>query len=153
MVDTVLALPEETKIMVLAPVVTERKGGFEDLVTELRAQGFVRLRIDGALHEIDACPKLDKNAKHSIDVVIDRLVIRPGIEEWLSTRTKLGAAQELTAAGREELAAWWSLVPVDDPPPRDELIASVRSDHRSRPIAKSPGEADPSVSDRGDRPW
>ncbi|WP_417068796.1 excinuclease ABC subunit UvrA [Niveibacterium terrae] len=84
MVDTVLALPEETKIMVLAPIVTERKGGFEDLVTELRAQGFVRLRIDGVLHEIDAVPKLDKNAKHSIDVVIDRLKVRPDARQRLA---------------------------------------------------------------------
>lgn len=73
MVDHVLAMPEETKLMILAAVVANRKGEQVDLFAELRAQGFVRLRIDGEIHEIDALPKLDKNKKHNIDVVIDRL--------------------------------------------------------------------------------
>ncbi len=76
MVDHVLALPEDTRLMVLAPVVSGRKGEQADLVAELRAQGFARLRVDGQIHEIDAIPKLDKNAKHSIDVVVDRLKVR-----------------------------------------------------------------------------
>jgi len=84
MVDTILALPEDTKVMVLAPVVTERKGTFEDLFAELRAQGFVRLRVDGQLHEIDALPKLDKNAKHSIDIVVDRLKVRQDVRQRLA---------------------------------------------------------------------
>ncbi len=84
MVDTVLALPEDTKVMVLAPVVTERKGTFEDMFAELRAQGFVRVRIDGTLHEIDNCPKLDKNQKHSIDIVVDRLKVRQDARQRLA---------------------------------------------------------------------
>ncbi|MCL2657136.1 MAG: excinuclease ABC subunit UvrA [Betaproteobacteria bacterium] len=84
MVDTVLALPEDTKLMVLAPVVTERKGAFEDMFTELRAQGFVRVRIDGALHEIDHPPQLDKNQKHSIDIVVDRLKVRQDARQRLA---------------------------------------------------------------------
>ena len=84
MVDTVLALPEDTKVMVLAPVVTERKGSFEDMFAELRAQGFVRLRIDGALHEIDALPKLEKTGKHSIDIVVDRLKVRADARQRLA---------------------------------------------------------------------
>ena len=76
MVDTVLGLPEDTKLMILAPVVANRKGEQQDLFNQLRAQGFVRLRIDGEIHEIDALPKLAKNQKHSVDVVIDRLKVR-----------------------------------------------------------------------------
>ena len=76
MVDHVLALPEDTKLMILAPVVTGRKGEQQDLFTELRAQGFVRLRVDGEVYEIDALPKLTKSQKHSVDVVVDRLKVR-----------------------------------------------------------------------------
>jgi excinuclease ABC subunit A len=76
MVDAVLSLPEDTKLMILAPVVANRKGEQQDLFNQLRAQGFVRLRIDGEIHEIDALPKLAKNQKHSVDVVVDRLKVR-----------------------------------------------------------------------------
>ncbi|HWT53381.1 MAG TPA: excinuclease ABC subunit UvrA [Rhodocyclaceae bacterium] len=76
MVDHVLALPEDTKLMILAPVVSGRKGEQQDLFTELRAQGFVRLRVDGEIYEIDALPKLTKSQKHDVDVVVDRLKVR-----------------------------------------------------------------------------
>ncbi|MDE2598295.1 MAG: excinuclease ABC subunit UvrA [Rhodocyclaceae bacterium] len=76
MVDHVLALPEDTKLMILAPVVSGRKGEQQDLFTELRAQGFVRLRVDGEVYEIDALPKLTKSQKHDVDVVVDRLKVR-----------------------------------------------------------------------------
>ncbi len=76
MVDHVLALPEDTRIMVLAPVVADRKGEQVELFAELRAQGFVRLRVDGKVHDIDALPKLAKTTKHSVDVVVDRLKVR-----------------------------------------------------------------------------
>jgi excinuclease ABC subunit A len=67
---------EDTKLMILAPVVAGRKGEQLDLFAELRAQGFVRLRVDGTVYDIDALPKLAKNSKHSIDVVVDRLKVR-----------------------------------------------------------------------------
>jgi excinuclease ABC subunit A len=76
MVDHVLALPEGTGLMILAPVVANRKGEQVDLFNELRAQGFVRLRVDGKICEIDALPKLAKSQKHSVDVVVDRLKVR-----------------------------------------------------------------------------
>jgi excinuclease ABC subunit A len=76
MVDHVLALPEDTKLMILAPVVANRKGEQLDLFAELKAQGFVRLRIDGKVHDIDALPKLAKSQKHSVDVVVDRLKVK-----------------------------------------------------------------------------
>ena len=84
MVDHVLALPEGTKLMVLAPVVAGRKGEQADLLDELRAQGFTRVRIDGAVHELDAPPRLAKNHKHSVDVVIDRLSVRSEAKQRLA---------------------------------------------------------------------
>ncbi len=84
MVDHVLALPEDTKLMILAPVVANRKGEQLDLFTELRAQGFVRLRVDGQIHEIDALPKLAKTHKHTVDVVIDRLKVRADARQRLA---------------------------------------------------------------------
>ena len=84
MVDFVLALPEDAKLMVLAPVVANRKGEQMDLFAELKAQGFVRLRIDGKVHDIDALPKLAKTQKHSIDIVVDRLKVRPDVRQRLA---------------------------------------------------------------------
>ncbi|MFT3736101.1 MAG: excinuclease ABC subunit UvrA [Rhodocyclaceae bacterium] len=84
MVDQVLALPEGAGVMILAPVVSERKGSHEELITELRAQGFVRLRINGEIVEIDAVPALAKTSKHSIDVVVDRLRVRPDSRQRLA---------------------------------------------------------------------
>ncbi len=75
MVDHVAAFPEGTRVMILAPLVVGRKGEQAELIDELRAQGFVRLRIDGAVHEIDQLPKLDRNRKHTIEIVIDRVKI------------------------------------------------------------------------------
>ncbi|HNH35746.1 MAG TPA: excinuclease ABC subunit UvrA [Rhodocyclaceae bacterium] len=84
MVDHVLALPEDTKLMVLAPVVANRKGEQLDLFAELKAQGFVRLRVDGKVFDIDALPRLAKNSKHSIDVVVDRLKVRQDVRQRLA---------------------------------------------------------------------
>ncbi|WP_148339894.1 excinuclease ABC subunit UvrA [Aquicella siphonis] len=79
MVDMVLALPVDTKVMVLAPVVRERKGEHVELLQELRGQGFVRARIDGEMAELDQPPKLDLRKKHTIEVVIDRVKVREDI--------------------------------------------------------------------------
>jgi len=84
MVDAVLALPEDTKLMILAPLVVGRKGENLELFSELRAQGFVRVRVDGKVHEIDAIPKLDKNKKHTIEVVVDRLKVRGDAKQRLA---------------------------------------------------------------------
>ncbi len=75
MVDHVLELPEGTRVMVIAPLVVGRKGEQAELFDELRAQGFVRLRIDGQVHEIDQLPKLDRNRKHTVEIVIDRVKV------------------------------------------------------------------------------
>jgi excinuclease ABC subunit A len=84
MVDHVLALPADTKVMILSPIVVERKGEQEDLFDELRAQGFVRLRVNGKICEMDALPKLAKNSKHTIEIVVDRLKVSPDIKQRLA---------------------------------------------------------------------
>ena len=76
MVDTVLALPDETRLMVLAPIARERKGEFLEVFAELQAQGYIRFRVDGQAYEFENLPKLKKTEKHNIDVVIDRLKVR-----------------------------------------------------------------------------
>ena len=84
MVDQVMALPEDTRLMVLAPVVADRKGGQSDLLEELRAQGFVRVRLDGKVVEIESAPALSRNRKHSVDVVVDRLKVRDDARQRLA---------------------------------------------------------------------
>ena len=84
MVDAVLALPEDTKLMILAPLVVGRKGENAELFAELRAQGFVRVRVDGAVYELDGVPKLDRNKKHTIEVVVDRLKVRADVKQRLA---------------------------------------------------------------------
>jgi len=84
MVDHVLQLPADTKLMILSPLIAGRKGEQLDLFNELRAQGFVRVRIDGKVHEIDELPKLRKNVKHTVEVVVDRLKVRPEVKQRLA---------------------------------------------------------------------
>jgi excinuclease ABC subunit A len=84
MVDATLALPEDTKILVLAPVVRERKGEFVEFFDDMQTQGFVRFRIDGAIVEADTLPPLAKNDKHSVDVVVDRLKVRSDAKQRLA---------------------------------------------------------------------
>ena len=84
MVDHVMALPEDTKLMLLAPVVSNRKGEQLDLFEELKAQGFVRLRIDGSIYEIDALPQLAKTTKHSVEVVIDRIKVKADMKQRIA---------------------------------------------------------------------
>jgi excinuclease ABC subunit A len=87
-VDALLALPNDTKIMLLAPIVNSRKGEQQDLFEDLKAQGFIRLRIDGEIYEIDALPKLTKTKKHQVDVVVDRIKINPEIKQRITESTE-----------------------------------------------------------------
>ncbi|KQT12207.1 excinuclease ABC subunit UvrA [Ramlibacter sp. Leaf400] len=84
MVDTVLALPPDTRLMVLAPIARERKGEFEDVFAHMQAQGYVRFRINGQPYEAENLPKLKKTEKHDIDVVVDRLKVRPEVQQRLA---------------------------------------------------------------------
>ncbi len=84
MVDTVMALEEGTKMQLMAPVVRGRKGEHVKLFQDALKSGFVRVRVDGEMYELDDVPPLDKQKKHQIDIVVDRLVVRPGIEQRLT---------------------------------------------------------------------
>jgi excinuclease ABC subunit A len=101
MVDTVLALPIDTKVMILSPVVRERKGEHLELMQELRGQGFVRARIDGEMYELDQPPALDLRKKHTIEVVIDRIKVREEVRVRLaeSFETALRLADGIAALG------------------------------------------------------
>ena len=84
MVDHIMSLPERTKIQLLAPVVRGRKGTHAKLLDQAKRSGYVRVLIDGNMYELSAEIKLDKNIKHNIEIVVDRLVVKPGIEKRLS---------------------------------------------------------------------
>ncbi|WP_052512817.1 excinuclease ABC subunit UvrA [Paracoccus sanguinis] len=94
MVDRVLAMPEGTRAYLLAPMIRDRKGAYEKELLDLRKRGFQRVRIDGAFHELDSPPALDKKLRHDIDVVVDRIVVRGDIATRLadSFRTALDLA-------------------------------------------------------------
>ena len=104
MVDKVMALPAKSRIMVLAPIVRKRKGQHVHVFSELRTSGFIRARVNGLVCEIEYPPDLEKNKKHSIDVVIDRLKIRPGLEQRLaeSFETALQLAEGLAVVSMME---------------------------------------------------
>ncbi|WP_278348973.1 excinuclease ABC subunit UvrA [Stutzerimonas kunmingensis] len=106
MVDQVLALPEGRKLMLLAPVIRERKGEHLAVFDELRAQGFVRARVNGRLYELDELPNLDKQKKHSIDVVVDRFKVRGDLQQRLAesfeTALKLADGIALVASMEED---------------------------------------------------
>jgi excinuclease ABC subunit A len=100
MVDRILALPEKTRLYLLAPVVRGRKGEYRKELQELQKRGFTRVKIDGTFHEIEAAPTLDKKLKHDIDVVVDRISVRPDLAARLadSVETALRLADGIAIA-------------------------------------------------------
>ena len=106
MVDQVLAKPEGRKLMLLAPVIRERKGEHLAVFDELRAQGFVRARVNGRLYELDELPKLDKQKKHTIEVVVDRFKVRADLQQRLAesfeTALKLADGIALVASMEDD---------------------------------------------------
>ncbi|HHU6750504.1 TPA: excinuclease ABC subunit UvrA [Staphylococcus pseudintermedius] len=84
MVDRIMELEERTKIQLLAPVVNHRKGTHEKLLTDTSKKGYVRVRVDGEIMDVTQVPELDKNKNHTIEIVVDRLVVKPGIETRLA---------------------------------------------------------------------
>ncbi len=100
MVDQILELPERTKLQILAPVVRGRKGEHVKVLDQARKSGYVRIRIDGNQYELSEDIKLDKNIKHNIEIVVDRLVVREGIEKRLtdSIETAMGLGNGLMMA-------------------------------------------------------
>ena len=97
MVDQVLTMEEGSKLMLLAPVIREKKGEHVHLFEELRAQGFIRVRIDGRIYDMDDTPDLDKNKKHTIEVVVDRFKVRDDLQNRLaeSFETALNLADDI----------------------------------------------------------
>ena len=116
MVDQVMKLPEGTAAALLAPLVTDRKGEHAEVLEELAGQGFVRARIDGRLHEMDALPKLDPKRKHTIETVVDRF------------RVKADSAQRLAESFETALRVSEGLARLTflDDPTRDEIVFSSR---------------------------
>ncbi len=100
MVDALAAMPAGTRLYLLAPFVRARKGEHRKEIGELMRKGFQRAKVDGTIHELDSVPALDKNRAHDIDVVVDRVVIRPGLETRLadSVETALGLSDGLLVA-------------------------------------------------------
>ena len=119
MVDRVLTLDEGTRILLLAPVVQDRKGEYQQLLKSLLGQGFIRARIDGVVYELDTPPVLDRKRKHSIDVVVDRVVIKSDLAQRLaeSFETALAVADSLALV---------QVVPGDDEGEGQEMLFSAR---------------------------
>ncbi|WP_457676755.1 excinuclease ABC subunit UvrA [Thiolapillus sp.] len=117
MVDQVLALPEGSKLMLLAPVISERKGEYQKLLRELAAQGFIRARIDGEIWELDDAPDLDLRRKHTIEAVVDRFKVKQ--EDSFRLRLTESFETALRLADGVALVAWM------DDPERDELVFSA----------------------------
>jgi excinuclease ABC subunit A len=116
MVDQVLRLPEGTAAMLLAPVVSDRKGEHLERLEELASQGFVRVRIDGRIHEMEAIPELDPKKKHTIEAVVDRLRVRSDVAQRLAESFETALR---VSGGIARLAFL-------DEPQRDELVFSSR---------------------------
>ena len=116
MVDQVLALPEGTRLMLLAPIVTDRKGEHVQLMQDLQAQGFIRARINGEVCELDDPPSLDLRRKHNIDAVVDRFKIKPDMKQRL--------AESFETALR--LADGVARIAFMDDPDQEELLFSDR---------------------------
>ena len=105
-IDQVLALPEGTRIQVMAPVIRGKKGEHAKVLEDAKRSGYVRARIDGNLYELDEEIKLEKNKKHSIEIIVDRLIIRPDIRQRLTdsveTAAKLSGGLVIVNLLREE---------------------------------------------------
>ncbi len=119
MVDRVLGLPEGSRILLLAPVVQDRKGEYQQLLKSLLSQGFIRARIDGDIYDLDSPPTIDKKRKHTIEVVVDRIVVKPDLAQRLaeSFETALAIADGLALV---------QVLPGDDGEPGNEILFSAR---------------------------
>src|SRR5258707_5943952 len=137
MVDRVLALPEGTRFYLLAPISRGRKGEFRKELAELQKKGFQRVKIDGTFYEIADAPKLDKKYKHDIDVVVDRIVVRPDMAARLadSFETALGLSDRIAVAEFADK-------PLDaarDTPSASRPRAGTGTAGRRLPAGESPG--------------
>ena len=92
MVDRVLAMPDGTRLMLLAPVVRDRKGEYRKELAELQRRGFTRAKVDGTLYDIGEVPMLNRKLKHTLEAVVDRVVVRAGTEGRLADSFETGLA-------------------------------------------------------------
>ncbi len=127
MVDAVMAMPEGTRAYLLAPIIRDRKGEYRKEFLELRKQGFQRVKVDGQFYELEEAPALDKKLRHDIDVVVDRIVVREGIETRLadSFRTALDLADGIAIF--ETAQAEGEGEPCAPPSPRNSPARSAAS--------------------------
>ena len=109
-IDQLMLLPEGTKLQILAPVVRARKGEYHKVFEDARKSGYVRARVDGSLYELSEDIKLDKNKKHSIEIIVDRIVIKPEISRRLTDSVETAASlagglviADIVSEGREVL--------------------------------------------------
>ena len=144
MVDRVLALPEGTRLYILAPVVQDRKGEYRKEIADWMKRGFQRLKIDGRYYEIAQAPALDKKFKHNIDVVVDRIVVRPDLGQRLaeSFETALHLADGMAVAEFADTPASSS-----SSPGRRTDLGSTRDRHLTMP---KPATADLGAASPGD---
>lgn len=113
-IDKILSLPEGTRFMILSPVVREKKGMHQKVFDDAKKSGFVRVRVDGSLYDLSESIELDKNLKHSIDIVVDRLIIREGVRSRLADSVESAFRQSdglltVTVLGDEEKELKFSL--------------------------------------------
>ncbi len=128
MVDRVMALPEGTRLYLLAPVVRGRKGEYRKEMLEWQKAGFTRVRIDGTIHEIDEAPALDKKYKHDIEVVVDRLVVGANADGGIATR--LAESFETALKLADGLAYIDPADPVEPHTPKSEILGNNAPDGR-----------------------
>ena len=129
MVDRVLTLPEGTRLYLLAPIARGRKGEFKKDFADMQKKGFQRVKVDGRFYEVAEAPSLDKNVKHDIDVVVDRIVVRPDMasrladsfETALALSDGIAIAEFADAVRASSFETRPSAAPQDeDPPPHPE---------------------------------
>ncbi|SFM62679.1 excinuclease ABC subunit UvrA [Marinobacter zhejiangensis] len=136
MVDQVLAMPEDSKLMILAPVIRDRKGEHQQVIETMKSQGFIRLRVDGTVYDIDDVPALDKKRKHQIDVVVDRFKVKPGLEQRLAESFETAL----------ELADGIALVaPMSDKAPADDEVHTFSARYACTQCGYALSELEPRI--------
>jgi excinuclease ABC subunit A len=120
MVDQVMAMPGDTRLMLLAPVIRERKGEFNTLIADLKQQGFIRARVDGVVYELDDIPELEPKQKHNVDVVVDRFKVREDI------KLRLAESFETTLKLASDIAIIASMEDLDNKSRTADIIFSAK---------------------------
>ena len=144
MVDTLMALPEKTRLQLFAPVVRGRKGQHEKVISQARKSGYVRIRIDGSLYELSEEIRLDKNIKHNIEILVDRLVVKDGIEKRLSESLEQALQQSdgLVYVEVQRPKTWKDMHP--DELGREDMLRSGKSPEGGQ------NSVSPEINDNGE---